>query len=223
MTGARVAWVVFLKDLRLDLRTRDRVGHMAVFSALVVVLMAIALPTPGPESRTWLPVLLWVVVLLTALLGLARSFQAEVDEEALAVLALAPCDRGWIFLGKAGANGIALLGIEIWTALLFSLFLGVSWTSALPAVLGVGVLGAVGVAGIGTLLSAMSTSARYREFLLPVLLFPLVLPVLVLASFATADSIAGNPVPDLLWGALALYAWISVVIPYLVFDYLLED
>ena len=223
MSGTRIAWAVLEKDLRLDLRTRDRIGHMAVFSALVVVLMSIALPAPGPETRPWLPVLLWVVVLLSSLLGLARSFQAETDEGALAVLALSPADRGWVFLGKAGANLVALLGIEIWTAALFSVFLEVSWAPALPEVLGVGLLGGIGLAGIGTLLSAMATSARYREFLLPVLLFPLVLPVLILAARATGEALAGRSVPEVWWGALGLYAWISVVIPYLLFDYLLED
>jgi heme exporter protein B len=99
----------------------------------------------------------------------------------------------------------------------------VSWTEALPDVLWVGLLGGIGVAGMGTLLSAMATAARYREFLLPVLLFPLVLPVLVLASRATEEALAGRAIPEIWWGALGLYAWISIVIPYLLFDYLLED
>jgi heme exporter protein B len=214
---------VLWKDVQLDLRTRDRLGHMAIFSALVVVLLSIALPPPGPETRLWLPVLLWVVVLFAALLGLSRSFQTETEEGALAVLTLAPCDRGWVFLGKAGANLLALLGIEIWTAILFSVFLGLSWAPALPDALWAGLLGGVGLAGLGTLLTAMSTSARFREFLLPVLLFPLALPVLVIASRATGEALSARAIPSLWWGALALYDWVFIVIPYLTFDYLLED
>jgi heme exporter protein B len=73
------------------------------------------------------------------------------------------------------------------------------------------------------MLTTMATSARFREFLLPVLRFPLALPVLVVASRATAEALAVRPVPGFWWGALALYDWVFVVIPYLTFDYLLED
>jgi heme exporter protein B len=223
MTGPRIALAVLWKDIRLDLRTRDRLGHMAVFSALVVVLLSIALPTPTAETRPWLPVLLWVVLLFASLLGLTRSLQTETEEGALAVLTLAPCDRGWVFLGKGAANLIALLGIEVWTAGLFSVFLGLAWGPALPEAIWAGLLGGVGLAALGTMLTTMATSARFREFLLPVLLFPLALPVLVIASRATAEALDGRSVPGLWWGALALYDWVFVVIPYLTFDYLLED
>jgi heme exporter protein B len=223
MTGPRIALAVFWKDVRLDLRTRDRLGHMAVFSALVVVLLSIALPTPTAETRPWLPVLLWVVLLFASLLGLTRSLQTEVEEGALAVLTLAPCDRGWVFLGKGAANLVSLLGIEVWTAGLFAVFLGLSWGPALPGAIWAGLLGGVGLAALGTMLTTMATSARFREFLLPVLLFPLALPVLVVASRATAEALAARSVPGLWWGALGLYDWVFVVIPYLTFDYLLED
>jgi heme exporter protein B len=196
---------------------------MAVFSALVVVLLGISLPTATAESRSWLPVLLWVVILFASLVGLARSLQTETEEGALAVLSTAPCDRGWVFLGKGGANLIALLGIEVWTAGLFSVFLGLSWVPALPGAIWAGLLGGIGLAAIGTLLATMSTSARFREFLLPVLLFPLALPILVIASRATGEALAARSVPGLWWGALALYDWVFVVIPYLTFEHLLED
>ncbi|MEE8558265.1 MAG: heme exporter protein CcmB [Myxococcota bacterium] len=223
MNGARVAAQVLLKDLKLDLRTRDRLGHMGIFASLVVVLLGIALPLPTPETRSWLPVLLWVVLLFASLLGLARSFQAETEEGAVAGLALVPCDRGWVFLGKAGANLVALLGLELWTGVLFSVFLGLSWGPALPEALFAGLLGGIGLASVGTLLAMMTTSTRFREFLLPVLLFPLVLPVLVIASRATGEALAGRPVPGVWWGALALYDWVFILIPYLTFDALLED
>lgn len=223
MSGPRVATAVLVKDLRLDLRTRDRLGHMAMFAALVVALLGISLPSPTPQTRPWVPTLLWVVLLFSALLGLARSFQAESEEGGLSTLALVPCDRGWVFLGKAGANLISILGLEVWTAILFSVFFGTSWTAALPEVALAGLLGGIGLSCIGTLLAAMATSSRFREFLLPVLLFPLALPVLVLASQTTLEAMDGRPVPDLWWGLLVLYDWVFLVIPYLTFDYLLEE
>ncbi|MBW2282252.1 MAG: heme exporter protein CcmB [Deltaproteobacteria bacterium] len=221
--GPRVAAAVLGKDLRLDLRSKDRLGHMAVFSALVVVLLSISLPPAKRAATLWIPALMWVVFLFTSLLGLSRSFLAETAGGALATLSGAPCDRGWIFLGKAGANFVALLGVEIWTAVLFSVFLGVDWSRAVGPALGVALLGAAGLASVGTLLSALSATARFREFLLPVLLFPLILPVLVFASQATADALAEGAVRGLHWGALALYAWVFTLAGYFVFDHVLED
>ncbi|HKC49880.1 MAG TPA: heme exporter protein CcmB, partial [Myxococcota bacterium] len=182
MSGARVALEVFAKDLRLDLRSRDRLGHMAVFALLVVALISIVVPASQPERLAWSPALLWVVLLFTSLLGLARSFQSETEAGALALLVQAPVDRGWIFLGKAGASLVALVGVELWAAILFAVFLDVDWSAAPLACAAAGLLGAIGLAAVGTLLSALAVGVRFREFLLPVLLFPLVLPILVFAS-----------------------------------------
>ncbi len=223
MNGPRVAAAVLGKDLKLDLRSKDRLGHMVVFAALIVVVLSIALPTPNSATRAWIPALIWVVFLFTSLLGLGRSFQAESEEGAIALLAQAPCDRGWVFLGKAAANGLALLGVELLTAILFSLLLDVDWTVAMPEILGVGLLGALGLAVVGTLLSALACAARFREFLLPVLLFPLVLPVLILASRMTGEALAGGQIPGAWWGWLALYDWAFLLLAYFVFDSVLED
>ncbi|MFQ5514126.1 MAG: heme exporter protein CcmB [Myxococcota bacterium] len=220
MTGPRVAVAVLRKDLLLDLRSRDRMGHMLVFAALVIVLLSIVLPDVDARTRAWIPALVWIVFLFTSLLGLGRSFQAENEDGARILLAQAPGDRGWVGLGKVAANWLTLLVIELWTGLLCAVFLDVSWSGAILTVLGIGALGAGGLAGVGTLLSAMASSARFREFLLPLLLFPLILPVLVLASRMTAAALAGDPVS---FGYLALYDWVFILLTYFVFDYLMED
>ncbi len=223
MNGPRVAAAVLGKDLRLDLRSKDRLGHMAVFAALIVVVLSITLPTPNSATRAWIPALIWVVFLFTSLLGLGRSFQAESEDGAITLLVHGPCDLGWVFLGKAAANVLALLVVEFLTAILFSLLLDVDWTVAMPEILGVGLLGALGLAVVGTLLSALASAARFREFLLPVLLFPLVLPVLILASLMTSEALAGGQIPGAWWGWLALYDWAFLLIAYFMFDYVLED
>jgi heme exporter protein B len=196
---------------------------MAVFALLVVALLSIVLPSSRAERLLWSPALLWVVLLFTSLLGLARSFAAEAEGGALALLAQVPVDRGWVFLGKAGANALALLGVELWAGVLFTVFLGVDWGGSWAAALGAGVLGGIGLAAVGTLLAALSLAARFREFLLPVLLFPLVLPVLVLASRITGLALAEREIPDVYWAMLALYDWVFVLIGYFVFDSVLEE
>ncbi len=223
MNGARVALAVLRKDLLLDVRSKDRLGHMAVFAALIAALLSIVLPSSDAARGAWVPALMWIVLLLTSVLGLARSFQAESEDGAVALLAQAPCDRGWVFLGKAAANFIALLAVELWTAVLFTVFLDVDWSGAWGPALGVGVLGAAGLSAVGTLLSGMAISARFREFLFPILLFPLVLPVVVIAARVTGAALEGAEVPTLWWGALGLYAWVFGLIGYFVFDYVLED
>jgi heme exporter protein B len=221
--GLRVAWAVLHKDLLLDLRTRDRLGHMAVFVFLVLYLLSVSLPESAVAARAWLPALLWILVLLTSLLGLARSLGIEAESGALTLLAQVPCDRGWVFVGKAAGNWVALLGVELWTALLSAVFLGVEWGPAGWGALAAGALGAAALACLGTLLATLSLAVRFREFLLPVALFPLTLPVLLWGSGLTAELLAGRPGPPLWWGALALYAWVFALIGYFVFDHVLED
>lgn len=229
MSGPRVAWAVLRKDLQLDLRTRERVGQMAVFAFLVAALLSVALPEAPPGAaaaagaRAWVPALMWIVLLFTALLGLARSFQAESEAGAVVLLLQVPCDRGWVFAGKAAANFASLAGIALWTAVLFAVFLDVDWTAAGWRGPAVALLGTAGLSAVGTLFSAMSLGVRFREFLLPLLVFPLVLPVLVIASRLTADALAGLPSPDRWWGVLALYDWVFAAVGYFLFDYVLED
>ncbi len=223
MNGPRVAAAVLGKDLRLDLRSWDRLGPMGVFTALVMVLLFIALPTASAATPSWIPALIWMMFLLTSLLGLGRSFQAESEAGTIVLLTQAPCDRGWVFLGKAAANWLALLAVELWTAFLCWVLLDVEWGVAWPEILGVGLLGALGLAVVGTLLSALACAARFPVFLLPVLLFPLVLPVLIFASRMTGEALAGGQIPGAWWGWLALYDWAFLLIAYFVFDYVLED
>ena len=233
MTGPDVAWAVFRKDLLLDLRSRDRLGHMMVFAAVVSALLSIALPGVTPDSRGWIPPLIWIVFLLTSLLGLSRSFEAEIDGGALTTLAQVPCDRGWIFAGKTAANWITLAGLQLWTAALFALFLNVPWLQGygppqdasppLLAALGITVLGAGGLSAIGTLFSAIATQARNQQFLLPLLLLPLMLPVLVVGSRATLNALESRPIPGLWWSVLGLYVWIFLLLGYFSFDHVLED
>ena len=236
MAGPRVAWLVLCKDLVLDLRSKDRLGHMMVFAGVISVLLSISLPGMTTDSRRWVPTLVWIVFLLTSLLGLSRSFEAEVEGGAMAALAQLPCDRGWIFLGKAGACWLTLVGLQLWTGLMFGLLLDVPWlrgfaTSTSPsgggvslsALLGTLVLGSGALSVVGTLFSAIATNARNREFLLPLLLLPLMLPPLVIGANATLAALESRPVPAVWWAVLGLYVWVFLLLGFFTFDNVVED
>ena len=127
--------------------------------------------------------------------------------------------RNFFRLLGSGLTGYFLSG----PALLFGVFLDVEWGPALPAALGVALLGATGLSALGSLLSAMSMFVRFRDFLFPILLFPLVLPLLVMASRMTETALEGGTISGVSWFVLVLYDWIFVWIGYFVFDYVLED
>mgnify|MGYP003321837920 CR=1 FL=1 len=223
MSGPRIALAVLKKDLLVDLRSRDRLGHMLLFAALVVVVISIVFRAASAETREAILPLLWITFLFTSILGLGRSFQAETEDAAWVNLVLIPADRGWVCLGKASANLMALLVVQLWTALLATVLLGIDWSRAPGTAALAGILGAIGLSVLGTLLSALSASARFREFLLPVLLFPLILPVLVFATDLTGEALAGRPFAARSAGALALFDWVFALIGYLGFDYLVEE
>ena len=113
-----VLLAVLWKDLTIELRSRDRVVAMVVFSLLVVMVFHLSLPA---DTRDTAPGLLWIAYVFAALLGLGRSFSLELENDAVSGIALAPADRGWVFLGKAAANWIILSAVQAVTALVFAL------------------------------------------------------------------------------------------------------
>ena len=120
----RLAFAILWKDLLTEWRERDRVTAMGVFSLLVVVVFHFALPDLSSEApASEIAGLLWVAFLFAAVLGLNRSFALELENDALAGLALAPVNRGWIFVGKATANFLLLGVVQLATVVVFAVFL----------------------------------------------------------------------------------------------------
>ena len=117
-----VGLAIFWKDVMIEWRSRDRVVAMLLFALLVVMIFQFSLPG-GTSARTqaYAPGLLWVAYVLAALFGLGRAFTLELENDALSGLALAPAERGWVFLGKALANAVILAPAQAATALAFGL------------------------------------------------------------------------------------------------------
>jgi len=161
------------KDLRLELRARDTLPAMTLFVVSTLVVFHFALPAGADEVAA--QGLLWVALVFTALLGLARTWAPEHEGGALEGLVLAPCDRSAIWLGKSAAVFVFLAAIEVVALPAFALFFSPLDAGAVLAVL----LANIGICAVGTLLAAMAAVSRTRELVLPLLFLPLAIPLVV--------------------------------------------
>ena len=215
---------VLWKDLLTEWRSRERVVAMLVFSLLVVVIFQFSLPGGAtPRNASLAPGLLWIAYSFAALLGLNRAFAIELDNDALAILALTPSDRGWVFLGKACANVLILGAVETVIAGVFALVFELDILPVAVRLAGVILLGTVGFCAVGTFFSAMAVRTRFREVMLPLLMIPPLVPVLSASVRASAVLLAGGELPldavQLLIVADAIY----VIVAFTLFEYVLDE
>lgn len=210
------------KDLLTELRTREVVTAMIVFAVMTLVMFSFALRVRAENVRVLAPGILWVTLVFAGTLGLNRSLSSEQINQCIDGLLLAPCDRSVIFVGKALTN-------VVFTLLVAALVLPVMAILFDEAIVRPGVwlvvgLGVVGYSGVGTLIATMAASTRAREVFLPILLFPLALPLLTAAVIATAGFVDGLPFAEFgSWvGALAAFIVIFWTAGTLLFEYLVE-
>jgi len=210
------------KDILLELRTRESITAMLVFAVMAIVMFNFALRLRVDAFRPLTPGVLWVTLVFAGTLGLSRSMSSEQINQCMDGLLLAPCDRSVIFVGKAITNVIFTLAV----ALLVVPIMAILFDEALaqPGVWLVVLLGVIGYAGMGTLIATMAASTRAREVFLPILLFPLALPLLVAAVIATSGFLDRLPLDE-------FAAWIGVTCAFIVifwtagtllFEYLVE-
>lgn len=215
---------VLWKDLVTEWRSRDRLLAMGTFALLVVVILFFAAPPgPGGAASAHVPGLLWVTYLFAAVLGLNRAFALELENDALAGLALAPVDRGWIFLGKAAASFVLLALLQAAAGLVFAVAFGVELGAVAPRFALVAALGALGLASVGTLLAAIAVRTSYREVMLPLLLLPLMVPVLIGAVRATQSLLAEGALAEGPIRLLVVTDAVFLIVSFLGFEYVLEE
>ncbi|MDQ3249617.1 MAG: heme exporter protein CcmB, partial [Chloroflexota bacterium] len=219
----RKVWAIAGKDWRAELRAKEVFSTMATFSVLAVVIFGLAFDLRVPRSEMIVPGVLWVVILFAGILGLNRSFGAEVDRGSLAALLLAPVDRSAIYFGKVLANLLFLLATECVTLPAILLIFDVNLFQ--PWILSSVALGTLGYVGVGTLFAALAASARARESLLPILLLPVMVPVFMAGVKVTSIVLDGRGVDDVgRWlGILAAFDLIFITIAFLVFDLIWEE
>lgn len=190
-----IVWQIIQKDVKVEWRGRQGVPVMLVFTLLIVFLFNFALGL-SPELQTGLAAgLLWVSLAFASTLGLNRSISLEKENNALDGLLLAPVDRSAIFFGKSLSNfGFTFL-VALVLLPVFSLFYQQSMIN-LSLILVI-ILGLAAYTSLGTLLSALSIQTRTRDVLLPILLYPLALPILIAAVEASRGVLSGQTIGDL--------------------------
>jgi heme exporter protein B len=217
--------IVLRKDLLIEWRTRARLNALIFFALATLLMFNFAL---GPDTALMRPHAagyLWLGILFASVLSLGESFRIESENLALDGIKLAPADARAIFLGKALGNTLMLwlLGIVLLPVTL-ALF-DVRVTLGLPKLVGVLLIGSFAISAPGTLYAAIASNARARDVLLPLLLFPILIPALLGSVKASALILEGDPMDQLgSWIRLLLsFNIIYWALGFILFPRVIED
>ena len=224
-SDTRVALAIARKDALAELRGRHATVSTLFFAAVVLLLFGFALGPDSARLAAAAPGLLWLAVVFAGVLAVNRLHLLETDDGALEQLALYPVARRAIYAGKAlaGFAAMLLLGLLVLGAVgvLFAVDIANAWLPLLATV----VLGALGVAAVGTFYAGVTVRLRAREVMLPLLMLPVLAPLLLGAVKATSAALAGDPFGEL--GAwlqlLVAFDVIMVVAGAATYGFLLED
>jgi heme exporter protein B len=189
----RQTFIILRKDLRSELRSKEAINAAFSFALVVLLLFSFAFD-PGAETvRDISGGLLWIVFAFSGALILNRTFARELANDCLDALIAAPLPCSALFLGKAFANLLLLLAIEAVCFPVFGIFYNVTWTRQFWPLLLVTVLGTWGITVIGTMFSALTVNIRLREVMLPLLVYPTMIPCLMAAMRLSSHLIGGEP------------------------------
>jgi heme exporter protein B len=211
------------KDLAAEMRSRELLSAMLVFALLVILIFNYALELDVKARSTITAGVLWVTFAFAGTLGLNRSMATEKDRGCMDGLLLAPVDRSAIYFGKAIGNLIFMFVVEIIVLPVYSVLYNVNLFH--PGLLAVILLGSLGYVAVGTLLASMTVQTRTRDVLLPILLFPLAIPVLIAAVKASGGFLQAAEMSEI-WPWLNLliaYDVIFIAVAFMVFDYVVEE
>jgi len=201
----RDSWLIARKDLAIEFRTRSAFLSAIVFALLGIVIFYFAWDPTAVTTVDLAPGVLWVVFTFSGLLGLHRSFGVEQPDRAIDGLLAAPIARESIYLGKALANLIFVIGVQAVAIPAVALFYNLPVGPVLLPLSAIALLAAIGLVSVGTLFSAMAVNTRLAELLLPMLSLPFFVPIVIPAAQATAKLMSGRPAGDALpWLKLLL-------------------
>ena len=221
----RASWLVARKDLAIEFRTRTAFFSALIFALLGLTIFYFAWDATAVAAIDLAPGVLWVIFTFSGLLGLQRSFGVEQADRAMDALLAAPVDREAIYLGKALANLLFVVGVQAITLPALVLFYNVPLGGVILPLAGIALLAALGLVAVGTLFSSMAVNTRMAELLLPMLSLPFFVPIVMAAAGSTARLLAGRP-------AAEAWPWLRILVAFdivfivactLAFPYTLEE
>lgn len=214
-------WTILHKDIRCELRSKQMWAGMGLFALLVLVIFNFAFDLRVDNKAAVAPGALWVAFVFASFLGLGRTIAAEREQGSLDRLLLCPVDRKAIYLAKLLGNVLFIGVVEIVALPVFAILFNVPFSvgGLLPIVL----LGTVGIASVGTLFSVMAAATSARELLLPILVFPLIVPIVIASVRATSALmvVTSNEPPWL--GLIAAFDAIFLSLSTVLFEHVIEE
>ena len=218
-------WAIVFKDIITELRSRELVTSMLTFAILILIIFNIAFNLSTELIRFAAPAILWVSFTFAGVLGLSRSFAIENEGNSIVGLLLTPVDRTLIYFGKMIGNLIFVLIVEILVIPLFVLFFNENLFSNIISLTLIIALGTIGFVSVGTLLSAIAINTKLREVLLPILLFPIIIPVIASSVKLTASILEGNSInfSDSALQVLVSFDIIFIAASAVIFEFVLDE
>lgn len=216
---------IIWKDFITEIKTRELFSSMFIFALLVVIIFVFSINLSLIQASEVGPGVLWVAFLFAGTIGLNRSFMLEKENGCLQGLLLAPMDRTALYFGKLVSNFVFLLIMEVFTLPLFMVFFNIDLLPHLLPLLYVIFVGTLGFCAVGTLLSSLSANLKTRDIMLPILLYPLIIPIIIGSVRMTGQVLAGEPLSSMMnWVSLTLcFDIIYIAISIMVIDFVLEE
>lgn len=218
---AAIIW----KDLLTEFRTKELFVTMLTFSILILMVFNFALGFSAAALPVMAPAILWISFMFAAVLGMGRSFAIELERGSIVGLLLTPVDRTLLYIGKTATNLVFVFAVELITLPLFVAFFNVSLFDHALSLVGVVVLGTVGFVSVGTLFSAIAANTRLKEIMLPILLFPVAIPVIASSVVLTKAVLNGGTLADAGDSLKLLVSFdiIFLAVSAVVFEYVIEE
>ena len=186
MTFVRTVWLITRKDLRIEMRSREIVYTTVFFAVSCVLVFAFGLVRDGRALEHAAAAVLWIAIAFSGTLALGRAFERERQSETLRALMIAPIDRPALYVGKLLGVLVLLAAVEVIVVPLVAFMFQAPLFRHPLLMLGLIATGTIGFAAVGTLFAAMLVRARSRDVLLPVLLYPITIPVIIAGVRGTA-------------------------------------
>jgi heme exporter protein B len=224
MSFLRQVKAIIWKDMVSEFRTKEMMSAMLIFSFLVIVIFAFAFDPTRETTRAVFPGVIWVGITFAAILGLNRSFLSEKENDSLVGLMLTPADRSVIYFAKVIGNLMLVSLVVLISMPLYFIFFNFRWSGSTLLLALVIFLATLGFISVGTFLAALSANTRTSEILLPIIVFPIAVPVIIAAVESTAMVLGSGAYDGITsWLALlVLYDVVFIVVPFVLFDYVLE-